>query len=534
MLSATYSYTLPIASASVLGGIKVGDGLAINSSTGVLSASVLAPAAISSGKITVNAASTSASGVVTLSSSLTNSSSTVPTTAAVYSSVSELHGMIASMATSNVGLQSQIDAINASQNLVDIVGTISDLQAYDISNLRSNDKIEVLSDSGHSNAATIYRLGTTSDASFENGYSGSAGNVWSYVGQVGDYYTKSEIDTRLTASPAHSTVAYGSTYVVTSMSTSGNYTTGLLPALPTLSTGSGAAYTSASGNAITGLSVSGHTITCTIGGGFLTSHPTITMTNTGAVGDSSATVSPAHGGSFDVVGYLNRDANGHVTSAIEKTVTLPSETVLSTGSGAAYTSTTGNAITGLAVSGHKITCTVGGDFLTSISGAGADAHLSGSGSSGSYLWMSDGSTITNDVALEGRLVAGLSVSGSTVSFYTVGLGELLKHALQHDALGYGSIYTEDEQKIVDDGMAVSNDTSATASISAWGASGTVVGSIGKSGHTVNGAKTTVSIPNPAVSPVTAVKFQDSADSTKYWKLSVSSGRIVLTSSTLAG
>src|SRR5574344_1734705 len=99
------------------------------------------------------------------------------------------------------------------------------------------------------------------------------------------------------------------------------------------------------------------------------------LASTGFTKHSSATVSPAHGGSFDVVGCLNRDANGHVTSAIEKTVTLPSETVLSTGSGAAYTSTTGNAITGLAVSGHKITCTVGGNFRTSISGAGEDAYL---------------------------------------------------------------------------------------------------------------------------------------------------------------
>lgn len=78
-------------------------------------------------------------------------------------------------------LQSQIDTINATQNVVDIVGTKAELNAYATNDLHTNDKIEVLADESQSNANTIYEWNS---------------NSWSLVGSKAPYYSKSESDTR--------------------------------------------------------------------------------------------------------------------------------------------------------------------------------------------------------------------------------------------------------------------------------------------------------------------------------------------------
>lgn len=80
-----------------------------------------------------------------------------------------------------VGLQSQIDTINATQNVVDIVGTKAELNAYATKDLHANDKIEVLADESQSNANTIYEWN---------------GNAWSLVGSKAPYYSKAESDAR--------------------------------------------------------------------------------------------------------------------------------------------------------------------------------------------------------------------------------------------------------------------------------------------------------------------------------------------------
>lgn len=82
-------------------------------------------------------------------------------------------------------LQTQIDAIVASSDVFDIVGTYAELQAYDISTVPVNDIIKVLVDSTHNNAATYYRC-------VESGGVKS----WSYVGAEGAYYTKGEADNK--------------------------------------------------------------------------------------------------------------------------------------------------------------------------------------------------------------------------------------------------------------------------------------------------------------------------------------------------
>ena len=85
--------------------------------------------------------------------------------------------------TADNNLQSQIDGINAGQNLADIVADLTALGNLDTSKLQANDKVQVLVDSNHDNASTVYN------------WSGSA---WGYIGKYGqDGYTKSEADTLL-------------------------------------------------------------------------------------------------------------------------------------------------------------------------------------------------------------------------------------------------------------------------------------------------------------------------------------------------
>ena len=79
------------------------------------------------------------------------------------------------------GLQEQIDAIAASSDVVDIVGTYADLQAYDTSKLHNNDIIKVLADETKDGATTYYRWSTSTEA-------------FSYIGEQGPFYTKGESD----------------------------------------------------------------------------------------------------------------------------------------------------------------------------------------------------------------------------------------------------------------------------------------------------------------------------------------------------
>ena len=87
----------------------------------------------------------------------------------------------------DTNLQSQIDAIESGKDVVDIVGTYSDLQNYDTSTLTEDDVIKVLDDSTHNNAMSYYRW---------------ASNTWNYIGSEGPFYTKSETDSLLNTKQA--------------------------------------------------------------------------------------------------------------------------------------------------------------------------------------------------------------------------------------------------------------------------------------------------------------------------------------------
>lgn len=78
----------------------------------------------------------------------------------------------------------EIEEIEMSSDVVDIVGTYAELQQYDTSTLHNNDIIKVLSDETHQGETAYYRF-STSTSSF------------SYVGSEGPYYTESEVDTLL-------------------------------------------------------------------------------------------------------------------------------------------------------------------------------------------------------------------------------------------------------------------------------------------------------------------------------------------------
>lgn len=86
----------------------------------------------------------------------------------------------------DVNLQQQIDAIVASSDVKDIVGTYAELQAYDTTTLGNNDIVKVLVDSTHNDATGYYRWVITQGV-----------GAWSYIGSEGPYYTKSQTDTEL-------------------------------------------------------------------------------------------------------------------------------------------------------------------------------------------------------------------------------------------------------------------------------------------------------------------------------------------------
>lgn len=106
----------------------------------------------------------------------------------VYATTTQLGTEITNRENADIGLQGQIDAITSSSDVKDIVGTYTDLQNYDTSTLGNDDIIKVLQDSTHNDAMTYYRWVIT----------GGVG-AWSYIGQEGPYYTKSETETLLQA-----------------------------------------------------------------------------------------------------------------------------------------------------------------------------------------------------------------------------------------------------------------------------------------------------------------------------------------------
>ena len=76
-------------------------------------------------------------------------------------------------------LQEQIDAIEATQNVIDLVSNYAALTEYNTSSVKPHDKIQVINDETSGYQTTIY--------SWEN-------SAWSGIGLFGPYYTQAQVD----------------------------------------------------------------------------------------------------------------------------------------------------------------------------------------------------------------------------------------------------------------------------------------------------------------------------------------------------
>lgn len=137
----------------------------------------------------------------------------LPTVASVRGAISAAETSITSAyQTADSNLQSQIDALNAGQNLADIVNTKQDLVSLDSSLLDVNDKVQILHDKSQSDGTvddsatgipTVYSL-TEGSTPFPDPRDIAAYNkegfYWHYIGEYGvDSYTKSESDSLFVA-----------------------------------------------------------------------------------------------------------------------------------------------------------------------------------------------------------------------------------------------------------------------------------------------------------------------------------------------
>ena len=162
----------------------------------------------------------SGDGVVdAITTNATQSNQSIPTDYAVKTYVdgktSTLTQNIATLQNKDNDLQSQIDGINAGQNLADIVNNTTELAGYDVSHLKAKDdfqhgtsgakwaigdKVQVLG--GADAQSCVYELikGTKPEVegSKDIQSTNNAAYYWSYIGVYGtNAYTKSEIDTKV-------------------------------------------------------------------------------------------------------------------------------------------------------------------------------------------------------------------------------------------------------------------------------------------------------------------------------------------------
>lgn len=92
--------------------------------------------------------------------------------------------LIRGVAERVMNVEDEVEEIKNNPDVVDIVATYAALQAYDTSHLTNDDVIRVLADETHDGQSTYYRWNSP-----------NAG--WNYIGTVGDYYTKTQVDTLL-------------------------------------------------------------------------------------------------------------------------------------------------------------------------------------------------------------------------------------------------------------------------------------------------------------------------------------------------
>lgn len=137
-------------------------------------------------------------------------SNKLPTEGAVKSALNDVES---ALQNKDNDLQSQIDGINAGQNLADIVDTTEALAAYDVSHLKAKDdfqhgssgakwaigdKVQVLGDANVQ--SSVYELvkGTKPNDDTNSIVSSTADYYWHYIGVYGtNAYTKAEVDAKV-------------------------------------------------------------------------------------------------------------------------------------------------------------------------------------------------------------------------------------------------------------------------------------------------------------------------------------------------
>lgn len=167
----------------------------------------------------VSATKFSGDGIVdAITTNATQTNQSIPTDYAVKTYVDGKTGTltqdITDLQEKDNNLQSQIDGINAGQNLADIVDTTDALKTYDVSHLKAKgdslpgkpstpltigDKVQVLG--GGNVQSSVYELikGTKPEAESNSIQSTNNTNYyWHYIGVYGtNAYTKAEVDTEL-------------------------------------------------------------------------------------------------------------------------------------------------------------------------------------------------------------------------------------------------------------------------------------------------------------------------------------------------
>ena len=99
-----------------------------------------------------------------------------------YANKTELTTEAANRTKADTALQTQIDTINSRSDVVDVVATKADLDAYD-KDITVDDIIKVLQDETQDNATSYYRNTAKSKP-----------YVWELVGVLGPYYTQGQVD----------------------------------------------------------------------------------------------------------------------------------------------------------------------------------------------------------------------------------------------------------------------------------------------------------------------------------------------------
>lgn len=92
----------------------------------------------------------------------------------------------------------KIAELQAKSDVIDVLGNIDELKAYDTEEVAENDIINVLSDNLHENASTFYKLKEPQEGDIyvEPTTPDSRGYVWVYVGEEGPFLTPNEADSK--------------------------------------------------------------------------------------------------------------------------------------------------------------------------------------------------------------------------------------------------------------------------------------------------------------------------------------------------